>query len=316
MAQWYVKELSKLTHVSVQTLHHYDRIGLLKPSLRLENRYRLYSEKDLLKLQQIIALKFFGFDLTRIKYLLSNEKDMLTHLVSQSKFLEQEANMLLDASKTLTSIIEACNKYESIPWQRIIQSIEVYTMTKKMDTNWLWLAKSLTVEELKEYAEFENELKTKRTLEDKERFEKSWAQILTDINANLERNPASEIGIDIAERCKKRVDELYFNKYHKLRKSIWEKGFKGDSSELKHGLTPEAVKWLDGAFKAYYFKRLGGIFSKLDTHSEVEVKEELDNFLVEKCGDDQESQLEFIHAIINHENCMDKTKQWLIKNYL
>ena len=57
MAQWFVKELSKLTHISVQTLHHYDRIDLLKPSVRLENNYRLYSEKDLFKLQQIIALK-------------------------------------------------------------------------------------------------------------------------------------------------------------------------------------------------------------------------------------------------------------------
>jgi len=37
MAQWYVKDLSKLTGVSVQTLHHYDRIGLLKPSIRLPN---------------------------------------------------------------------------------------------------------------------------------------------------------------------------------------------------------------------------------------------------------------------------------------
>ena len=61
MTQWYVKDLSKLTGISVQTLHHYDRIALLKPSLRLSNGYRLYSEQDLLKLQQIIALKFFGF---------------------------------------------------------------------------------------------------------------------------------------------------------------------------------------------------------------------------------------------------------------
>ncbi len=63
MTQWYAKELSNLTQVSVRTLHHYDQIGLLKPSLRQSNNYRLYSEKDLLKLQQIIALKFFGFEL-------------------------------------------------------------------------------------------------------------------------------------------------------------------------------------------------------------------------------------------------------------
>ena len=67
MTHWYVKTLSKLTGVSVQTLHHYDRIDLLKPSLRLSNGYRVYSEKDLLQLQQIIALKFFGFELLKIR---------------------------------------------------------------------------------------------------------------------------------------------------------------------------------------------------------------------------------------------------------
>ena len=49
MKQWYAKELSQLTQVSVRALHHYDKIGLLKPSMRLPNGYRLYSEKDLLK---------------------------------------------------------------------------------------------------------------------------------------------------------------------------------------------------------------------------------------------------------------------------
>ncbi len=66
MAKWYVKDLSKLTGVSVQTLHHQDKINLLKPSLRLSNGYRIYSEEDLLRLQQIVALKFFGFELTSI----------------------------------------------------------------------------------------------------------------------------------------------------------------------------------------------------------------------------------------------------------
>lgn len=67
MKTWYAKELSKLANVTVRTLHYYDKIDLLKPSIRLENKYRLYSESDLAKLQQIIALKFFGFELNQIK---------------------------------------------------------------------------------------------------------------------------------------------------------------------------------------------------------------------------------------------------------
>ena len=66
---WFVKEFSQLTKVSVRTLHHYDDIGLLKASLRTSGNYRLYSEVDLLKLQCIVTLKIFGFSLEQIKEL-------------------------------------------------------------------------------------------------------------------------------------------------------------------------------------------------------------------------------------------------------
>src|ERR1700675_1418911 len=108
MAQWFVKDLSKLTGVSVQTLHHYDRIDLLKPSIRLSNGYRVYSEKDLLRLQQIIALKFFGFELSKIKSLLENKGDVLAHYSAQSRSLEENSKTLLQASKTLKTIVSDC----------------------------------------------------------------------------------------------------------------------------------------------------------------------------------------------------------------
>ena len=96
MKQWYAKELSKLSHVSVRTLHHYDKINLLKPSLRQSNNYRLYSEKDLLKLQQIIAFKFFGFELSQIKILLASQDDVgaLKNFSVQLKIFAEKKRML------------------------------------------------------------------------------------------------------------------------------------------------------------------------------------------------------------------------------
>src|SRR5271154_5962614 len=126
MTQWYVKDLSKLTQVSVQTLHHYDRIGLLEPSVRLANGYRLYSEKDLLKLQRIIALKFFGFKLSKIKSLLDMDIDMIDHFSVQSQFLEDKAKTLLEASSALKNIVSNCSRDKSIPWETIIKLIEIY----------------------------------------------------------------------------------------------------------------------------------------------------------------------------------------------
>lgn len=160
MAQWYVKDLSKLTHVSVQTLHHYDKIGLLKPSLRHANGYRIYSEADLVRLQQIIALKFFGFELLQIKTILSSKMNMIEHLSAQSQHLKEKAKSLLDASQTLDDVIVCIPSHESsnshLPWEMILKTIEVYRMTQKLEHP--WIGKILRPDELAEYARYEQKI--------------------------------------------------------------------------------------------------------------------------------------------------------------
>src|SRR5918993_2101423 len=71
MGRYYrVGEVGALTRVSVRTLHHYDRIGLLRPALHSAGGYRLYGDVDLLRLQQILTLRYLGFPLKRIGELL------------------------------------------------------------------------------------------------------------------------------------------------------------------------------------------------------------------------------------------------------
>ena len=52
-----VREVARLAGVSVRTLHHYDAVGLLPPSARSEAGYRLYTDPDLERLQQILRLE-------------------------------------------------------------------------------------------------------------------------------------------------------------------------------------------------------------------------------------------------------------------
>jgi hypothetical protein len=66
---YHVHEFAGLPGVTVKTLHHYDRIGLLTPT-RTEAGYRLYVEADLERLEQIIALKFLGFSLRQVQDIL------------------------------------------------------------------------------------------------------------------------------------------------------------------------------------------------------------------------------------------------------
>ncbi|GAX48383.1 MerR family transcriptional regulator [Pseudolactococcus reticulitermitis] len=67
-----VKEVAKLAGISVRTLHHYDKIGLLVPTRNAWNDYRDYSDDDLDKLQQICFFKACGFPLTEIQHLLGS----------------------------------------------------------------------------------------------------------------------------------------------------------------------------------------------------------------------------------------------------
>ncbi|MRR12467.1 MerR family transcriptional regulator [bacterium] len=67
-----VGEVATLAKVSVRTLHHYDEIGLLKPSARTEAGYRLYTEHDLETLQQTLFFRELGFDLADIRDMLSS----------------------------------------------------------------------------------------------------------------------------------------------------------------------------------------------------------------------------------------------------
>lgn len=64
---WKVGELAKRTGVTVRTLHHYDEIGLLRPSWHTDSGHRLYTAGDVARLQQILSLRQIGFALEQIR---------------------------------------------------------------------------------------------------------------------------------------------------------------------------------------------------------------------------------------------------------
>jgi DNA-binding transcriptional MerR regulator len=65
-----VGELAALANLTVRTLHHYDDIGLLRPSARSDAGYRLYSRDDVARLHQIQALRAFGMGLAAMTFAL------------------------------------------------------------------------------------------------------------------------------------------------------------------------------------------------------------------------------------------------------
>lgn len=313
MNQWYVKELSKLTHVSVQTLHHYDRIGLLKPSMRLANGYRLYSEKDLLKLQQIIALKFFGFDLLQIKNLLEEEVDIIEHFNIQARFLEEKANALIEASQALKEITATHSQDKSLHWKNVIQLIEVYRMVQQLEKT--WAGKIFTQDELKAYANFEHELKNRFSDNQLREIEKQWSEIIEDVKTNLKKDPKSDVGIVLGKRCMNWVNAYYGKKYAGLRNTIWEKGFKENKINEEGAISGEVFTWLDEAISAYFRSRIMFVLSQIETTPHDKVIKQWEDLLVEMHGDDKKENIHIFEAILQNENINENAKKW-VKKYM
>ncbi len=102
-----VKQLSKLAGVTPRTLHHYDAIGLLKPSRVGENGYRYYGEESLLRLQQILFYRELGIPLEEIKKIMGRRDfDVLGALRSHREALQKQVARLNRLISTVDNTIE------------------------------------------------------------------------------------------------------------------------------------------------------------------------------------------------------------------
>ncbi|MFC7393781.1 MerR family transcriptional regulator [Scopulibacillus cellulosilyticus] len=107
-----VKELSELANVTIKTLYHYHKIGLLLPCKVSEAGYRLYGIKELERLQQILFYRELDFPLKEIKQILDGEPDRLLILSGQKKLLLSRMRRLERLVQTIDESISHTAKGE------------------------------------------------------------------------------------------------------------------------------------------------------------------------------------------------------------
>ncbi len=101
-----VKQLSSLAGITPRTLHHYDAIGLLKPSQVAKNGYRYYGEDALLRLQQILFYRELGLPLEDIKKIMGRRDfDVLDSLQSHKDALKSQVGRLNRLIQTVDNTI-------------------------------------------------------------------------------------------------------------------------------------------------------------------------------------------------------------------
>ena len=99
-----VKEVADMAGVSVRTLHHYDHIGLLRAESLNPAGYRLYKDRDLAKLQQILFFKELGFSLKETGEIINSPE------FDRQKALKSHKELLIKKRDRLDSIIKSVSK--------------------------------------------------------------------------------------------------------------------------------------------------------------------------------------------------------------
>jgi DNA-binding transcriptional MerR regulator len=153
MKKWHIKELSDLTKTSIRMLRHYDKIGLLTPSYREPNGYCCYTAPDLEILEQITALKYFGFSLSTIKSILQKHTNIYAHLQAQQQIIKKDALHLQQVYQILTMVLQGLSPSKSPGWQDLITLIERFNMTNNLreKLKQSWAGKALTADQFKDY---------------------------------------------------------------------------------------------------------------------------------------------------------------------
>jgi MerR family transcriptional regulator, thiopeptide resistance regulator len=130
--------------VSIRTLRFYDAVGLLSPAQRTDAGYHLYSDGDLVRLQQILALKFLGFSLEEIKVYLQREPKGLQEALAEQRSMAQEWRQRLDTVIHALTEAERLLHADRNDWESLVQLIRAMQMEQDHD----WRRKYFSDEQL------------------------------------------------------------------------------------------------------------------------------------------------------------------------
>lgn len=203
-----VKEVAGLVGISVRTLHHYDQVGLLKPETVSPAGYRLYTDRDLERLQQILFYKEIGFSLQEIKEILDRPG------FDRKQALRSHKELLLQKKKRLEDIIQTVDK--------TIDSIEGGT---QMEKNEMFEAFDMSaIEEHKaKYAEEarqrygsdimdRTEQRTSAyTKEDWASIMTRWEEIYNKVIAAMDRGPADPEVQEAVHELRQHITDYFYD---------------------------------------------------------------------------------------------------------
>ena len=135
-----VGELAKQMDITVRTLQYYDKEGLLKPSEKSEGGRRLYTKKDMVKLHQIISLKYLGFSLDEIKgklFSLDDPIKVAEILKNQSEIIRKQIENLKSALTITEALRDEVFQIKTVDFTKYA---DIISLLKQQNENY-WVIK-------------------------------------------------------------------------------------------------------------------------------------------------------------------------------
>ena len=232
-----VGEVARLARVTVRTLHHYDRIGLLVPSGRSENGYRLYAYDDLERLRQIRLLRELRFSLDAIGRMLDAPAyDRRSALEAQRELLRQRQRRTDDIIRGVDRALRALDEETEMDRTEIFDGLEEFDHEPYQDeVERRWGHSDAYRESMRRIRGYGRGDWTRIT-EEGEAVVAGLAALMAD-----GAQAASRAAMDLAEEHRRHIDRWFYPCSHGMHRSLAD------------------TYTADPRFKAYFEKRREGL---------------------------------------------------------
>lgn len=226
-----VKEVSDITGISVRTLHYYDEIGLLKPSAKSEAGYRLYDDKALETLKQVLFFREFGIPLKDIKYMIDDPA------VDKAQILRLHRKMLLAEKERIERLVSGIDDFlkgENKMDFTVFDKTELEEIFQTMLDNMPEDIKALSI---KEFGSIEQWKEHYIKVSSSEKMQKGYAEVVKWYGGKEKYLSVMNdtISSEYAEDCNRQIDKILYELATK-------KGCAVDSDEVKELVLQYAAK--------------------------------------------------------------------------
>ena len=241
-----IQELTRETGVTVRTLRYYDQIDLLKPSGKTDGGHRLYSERDVVRLQQILFLKEMGFSLKEItNMLVTGELNLKGSLEKQLRFVQEEQKKFNRMERVLQAVVYSVDVEGELDWKVMFELIQLSKQSPR-------------IREI-----FQNEVFSKEeqdllhnlpNMSEEDPNVLEWVDLLKQLR-NFMKDGKEASCDEVQEATKKLMqkclemangDEAFLDKLWEVRKS------KEDSQKMSmYPIEEELLVYMDEAFRIY-----------------------------------------------------------------